>query len=278
MEIDDKLFEKNYEINYYLETIYLIHYKNIEKNVSVSYGTINHISNYEIKYSCNLDDNSKFSPIFNSSNNKIIGIHEFNSVYYNKGIFLGNIIKDFLNYYKIKKKINNKIYNKIYNKKTNNIIKININVTNFKEQERIYFLDNYNYKDSEGKYHYHDNLKELNDNNTELYINGKKYIYKKYFIPKKNRTYDITLKFNINLKDCSYMFAGCNNIKNINFINFDTSNSNTMEYMFADCTKLEKLNLSSFNTKNVVNMRNMFFNCGNLTNLDLSSFDSKKCY
>ena len=71
------------------------------------------------------------------------------------------------------------------------------------------------------------------------------------------------------------MFAGCNNIKNINFINFDTSNSNTMEYMFADCTKLEKLNLSSFNTKNVVNMRNMFFNCGNLTNLDLSSFDTK---
>ena len=274
-EIDDKLYEKDYEINYYLETIYLIHYNNIEKNVSVSYGTINHISNYEIKYSCNLDDNSKFSPIFNSSNNKIIGIHEFNSVYYNKGIFLGNIIKDFLNYYKIKKKINNKIYNKIYNKKTNNIIKININVTNFREQERIYFLDNYNYKDSEGKYHYHDNLKELNDNNTELYINGKKYIYKKYFIPKKNRTYDITLKFNINLKDCSYMFAGCNNIKNINFINFDTSNSNTMEYMFADCTKLEKLNLSSFNTKNVVNMRNMFFNCGNLTNLDLSSFDTK---
>ena len=206
-----------------METIYLIHYNNIEKNASVSYGTINHISNYEIKYSCNLDDNSKFSPIFNSSNNKIIGIHEFNSVYYNKGIFLGNIIKDFLNYYKIKKKINNKIYNKLYNKKTNNIIKININVTNFIEQERIYFLDNYNYKDSEGKYHYNDNLKELNDNNTELYINGKKYIYKKYFIPKKNRTYEITLIFNINLKDCSYMFAGCNNIKNINFINFDTS-------------------------------------------------------
>ena len=119
-----------------METIYLIHYNNIEKNVSVSYGTINHISNYEIKYSCNLEDNySKFSPIFNSSNNKIIGIHEFNSVYYNKGIFLGNIIKDFLNYYKIKKKINNKIYNK----KTNNIIKINIYVTNFREQEKYIF-------------------------------------------------------------------------------------------------------------------------------------------
>ena len=242
-----------------METIYLIYYNNIEKNVSISYGTINHISNYEINYSCNLEDKVKLSPIFNLSNNKIIGIHEFNSVYYNKGIFLGNIIKDFLNYYRIKKKINNKIYNKINNKKTINIIKINISVTNYYYQEKIYFLDNYKYQDSEGKYHYHDNLKELNENNTELFINSKKDVFKKYFIPKFKGPYDIILKFNINLKDCSYMFAGCNNIKNINFINFETSNSNTMEYMFADCTELEKINLSSFNTKNVINMRNIVF-------------------
>ena len=44
--------------------------------------------------------------------------------------------------------------------------------------------------------HFHDNLKELNELNTELYINNKKYKYKKYFIPEKEGIYSILLKFN----------------------------------------------------------------------------------
>ena len=36
-------------------------------------------------------------------------------------------------------------------------------------------------------------IKELNDENTELYINGKLYKYKSYFIPEKEGIYDILL-------------------------------------------------------------------------------------
>ena len=39
-------------------------------------------------------------------------------------------------------------------------------------------------------------LKELNESNTELYINNKKYKYNKYFIPEKEGYYNIVLKFN----------------------------------------------------------------------------------
>ena len=270
-EIDEKLYESDSEIYYHLETIYVIHYNNKEKSVSSSYGIINSINNFELKYSCNLMPDTNFSPILNLSNNKIIGIHYNNSTYYNKGIFLKKIIKDFINYYKIKNKINEKFMNP----KINNIIKIKIDVVDFKEKEKIYFLDNYKFQDNEGKYHFQDNLKELNTNNTELYINGKKSEYKKYFIPNKKGSYNITLKFNVNLKNLSFMFAGCSNIKRINFINFDTRYSNNMEYMFANCKNLKNLNLFSFNTKNVENMRYMFHNCCELNYLDLSSFDIK---
>ena len=71
------------------------------------------------------------------------------------------------------------------------------------------------------------------------------------------------------------MFAGCSMIKQINFINFDTSYTNNMKYMFANCKKLERINLYSFNTKNVIKLSNMFYNCSNIISLDLSSFDTK---
>ena len=95
--------------------------------------------------------------------------------------------------------------------------------------KEIYFLDNTDgFKDDEGIKHYHDNLKELNESNTELYINNKKVEYKKYFIPEKEGIHEIILKFNISIKDCSFMFCNCFKIENIDFISFDTTNINNM--------------------------------------------------
>ena len=90
--------------------------------------------------------------------------------------------------------------------------------------------------------HYHDNLKEINEKNTELYIYNKKDKYSKYFKPEKEGIYEIK-KYNINITDCSFMFSNCQNITN--------------------------LDLSSFDTKNVTNMSGMFFICQNITNLGL---------
>ena len=136
--------------------------------------------------------------------------------------------------------------------------------------------------------YYNDGLKKLNNENTELFINNKKYKYQKNFIPKKAEVYDIKLKFNIVLSDCNYMFSNCENIIKINFINFNknlnyldlssfnTQNVTNMNSMFYNCVNLNNLDLSFFNTKNVTDMRYMFYNCVNLNNLDLSSFDTKK--
>ena len=59
----------------------------------------------------------------------------------------------------------------------------------------IYFLDNVDYTDINGEKHFHDNLKELNNKNVDLYINNIKYDFKKYFNPDKEGEYSIKLKF-----------------------------------------------------------------------------------
>ena len=265
IEIDDKLYEEEYEMKYKKESIYILQYNNIE-DIFVSYGIINRIDKNKIIYSGNINKNSKYSLIFNLNNNKLIGIHKNNPKYYNynKGIYFKSIINEFILRYK-KYCYNNRL----------NEINITIQINKDDINKEINFLDNYEYKDENGIIHNHDNLKELNKLNTELYINNLKYDYQKYFIPKKDGIYDIKLKFNINIKDSSYMFAGCKNIININFISFNTQNIINMKYMFYGCINLKKLILFPFNTGNVINMEGIFLNCILLNHLDLSSFEVK---
>ena len=49
----------------------------------------------------------------------------------------------------------------------------------------------------------------LNKSNVELYINGVKYKYKKYFQNIKKWAYLIELKIKTNINDCSFMFSNC---------------------------------------------------------------------
>ena len=166
----------------------------------------------------------------------------------------------------------------IVNQKNEIILTLNIEKNDI--DEPIYFLDNTenNYYENEKEVeHYHDNLSELNENNTNLYINNKKVIFKKYFIPKEIGTYEIKLEFKINLKNCAYMFFGCDNITKINLSFFNTQNVTNMSYMFGaeediGYSSLTTLDLSSFNTENVTNMQNMFENCSKLKFLNLKSF------
>ena len=140
-----------------------------------------------------------------------------------------------------------------------NIIIINMNIEKEDINKKIYFLDNYN--------NAHNNLKELNVLNTELYINNKKYEYEKYFIPEKEGEYDIHIRFKNNLTDSSYMLAGCDKIIDINFISFNTKNIVSMKNMFNGCKNLKQINLFSWDTKNVTNMSGIFSNCSSLNNL-----------
>ena len=271
-ELDDKICESESEMYYQGESIYIFQHNDL-KSILVSFGNITNIDHSEITYSGNINSESEGSPIFNSFNNKLIGIDKTKDHnYYNKGLFLKLSIKEFIYRYQYRNKINLKNENKNH---FENEINIEIKITKDDIYTKIYFLDNYEYKDKEGNKHSHDNLKELNKNNTELYLNKIKKDFQKYFIPEKAGTYNIEIKFDTILVDCSYMFAECENIININFIRFNTKNVRNMKYMFHSCQNLNKLNLFSFHTKNVIDMSDMFSYCIYLTSLDLTSFYTK---
>ena len=256
LELDNNLYKKEFEFEYNKQSIYIIQFNDM-KDISVSYGIINNINRKHLFYLANINSDSNCSLIFNLSNNKLIGIHETNSKSYNKGVFFSQII-EFINKYKRLNKYKDNV-------NSNNEIDISIDITSKEVNKKIYFLCNYE----------KDNFKELKKSNTELIINNKKTEYNKYFIPDKEGEYTIKLKFNINLTDCSYMFANCKNIKNINFISFNTKYITNMKYMFYECQNLNTINLYSFDTRNVTDMSYMFFNCSNINNINLLSFNTK---
>ena len=257
LEIDDEIFDEN--VNIFNESIYITQYPGNEK-AAVSYGVLNQITdNYNILHYCSTRPGSSGSPIIKLSNKKIIGIHKESEINYNynRGTLLKYPINEYLN--------KNNIINK------NNGIKLTIKIEKEDIKKNIYFLDNTNLF-FEDKYNH---LKELDNSNTELFINNIKYKYNKCFKPEEEGSYEIKIKFNIKLKDCSYMFFGCTNLTSIDLSSFDTENVTNMSYMFCGCSNLRNINLSSFCTNNVTNMICTFSDCSNLTNLDLSSFDTK---
>ena len=72
----------------------------------------------------------------------------------------------------------------------------------------------------------------------------------------------------------SYMFASFQNLRSINFGNFNTSNVTNMTSMFQNCYNLTSLDVSNWDTSNVTDMNNMFIYCSFLTPLDVSNWDT----
>ena len=256
MKIDEKYLDDDSNI-IYDKSIYVIQYP-LGGKVGVSYGIINKINEYNIEHYCNTEEGSSGSPIINIINNEIIGIHKegLKKRKINRGTLLKYPINDF-------------IETKLKNKR-NNEIEITLKVLKKEINKEIYYLDNIDYEDENKIKHYHDNLEEFKD--VELYINNKEYEYKKYFKPEKEGEYKIRIKFK-DIKDCSFMFAGCENIIKIDFINFNSKNVINMKYMFSGCINLKYLDLSKFNTENVTNMEGMFGEYNNLSTFDLSLFE-----
>ena len=87
-EIDDKLYENNFESQYEKESIYTI--QNDDKNdILISYGQIYQTNKSEMRYSCYINSKDKGVPIFNLKSNKIIGLNKNNYNFNkNKGLFL----------------------------------------------------------------------------------------------------------------------------------------------------------------------------------------------
>ena len=275
----------------------------------------NDLKVFDITHFCCTDHGSSGSPILKLSNKKIIGIHKESAINFefNIGTLLKYPINEYLeksttrlcakklmtyrgkdigsqpnnlnqadsyntkgNMLQIKKPKEKKMQpnkpkenNQIISKE--NEIKLIVKIEQKDINQDIYFLDNC-IQDN----HFHDNLKELNELNTEIFIKDKKYKYAKYFNTQKVGLYEIKIKFNIKIKDCSYMFCGCSNIISIDLSCFDTKNVTNMSNMFDKCYNLTKIDLSSFNTENVSNMSYMFSVCTNLIKINVSSFNTKK--
>lgn len=102
---------------------------------------------------------------------------------------------------------------------------------------------------------------------------------------------------------CGYMFSGLKAVTNIEFNNFDTTKTTSMQSLFRYCEKLESIDFSKFTTNkttdfgsfmngcksittltnfeniivtNALDIGGMFANCQNLTVLDLTHFDTAK--
>ena len=272
LEIDKIIF--NEDIYFCSESIYALHYQKYGKGqkASVSYGLIKGTEDdYNLKYYCHLESGSEGAPILTLINNKLIGIHSQNHKYrLNDGILLKYPIYEYLNDFNLIDK-EEEIENKKEIKKAKNKNKNEINMLLKIEKEdinkNIYFLDN-SIK--------HNNLREIDETNTYLYINDIKYKFKKFFVPKKEGVYNLKLKFKTWINNCSFMFYKINNLTNIDLSCFDSKYVNNMRYMFCDCNNLESIEFGNFNTKNVKDMSLMFYECNKLINLDFSSFDIEK--
>ena len=118
-------------------------------------------------------------------------------------------------------------------------------------------------------------INNISESNTKIYLNDKEIPFEKYFLPEKEGTYTVKIEFNLEITDCIWMFKGCSNISNIDFIEFDTKNATSMKGMFSGCTNLESLDLSCFNTEKITDMSCMFLGCHRLKSLNISSFDTK---
>ena len=112
-----------------------------------------------------------------------------------------------------------------------------------------------------------------------IFINGERVeeinssdFYYNFVFP--NNTIKINLKGEI--KTAEEMFYTCENIYEMDFSNFDTSQITDMTRMLRDCSSLESINLSNFVTSNLEVMSYMFSGCSSLKSLDLSNFNTSK--
>ena len=274
LELDEDIFQENI----YKESIYILQYPNNldEQKAAVTYGILKKIVNYDLIHYCCAEKGSSGSPILKLSNNKVIGIHKeayFNS---NKGTFLKEPIIEYINNINI---INNKKNNKVDNKlnkengtKKNNEIRIKLKIEKENIKKEIYFLSCRLFDRLSDEYSI---LNQLNESNTELFIDEKKYKFQRYFTFKKEGIYSIKIILKDYMKDCQCMFYECKNIIDIDLSSFETKNVTNMSQMFRECENLTNINLSNFDTQNVTNMKFMFGYCDNLKTIDLSSFNTK---
>ena len=158
------------------------------------------------------------------------------------------------------------------------IVQVTSNDKKGNEFNNIYFLDNDSRMEKMPLYKENEEIKRLieSNNECELYINGNKHKFNKYFKPTKEVNYKIEIYFKNKMKDCSFMFSGCKNIISVDLSSFNSSNVTSMYYMFGLCTHLKEINLNNINVENVTDMSYMFNKCIDIEKIEFpESFNTK---
>ena len=278
----DSNYEKGYKLQYEDATIFYLGYPYGNK-MSIDIKKIEGIHAYNFFHNLATKSGSSGSPIILSANSKVIGIHRGVDHIKNKnyGIFIGEVLKE-LKKGRAKAIPKNEIIlnnssiiemNNTPNNNKNEILAIYV-----KRTYEINLLCNYNntnkcFFDYSEKVSYMEAKKNINENNTELFVNNRTVPFD--YIYKSNEEGEIKVKFKFKklLTNTSYMFSDCESLIALDLSLFDTSKVKDMNHMFNCCKSLITLNISSLNTSNVINMYNMFSYCKSLMELDLSSFD-----
>ena len=155
-----------------------------------------------------------------------------------------------------------------------NEINLTIKINEDEINKDIYILNN-PYINDEEKEDNSEGLKELNQTNTEIFINDVKNEYKKFKKFEAKGEYKIKIKFHILLKDCYCMFLGCKNMTTVDLSKFNSTNVTNVNSMFKNCYNLTNIDLSNFNTSKVTDMGCMFYFCNNLANINVSNFNTQ---
>ena len=260
-------FEINKNINnisYFTNhDIFVLQYPNGEE-LSYSVGEIIKIEDNQILHTASTTFGSSGSPIISRSDNlSVIGLH-FGA--YKKKFNLSTTINSIINDI-IKKCYNNIIIAEMIIKEEDINKKIRI-INSYEEyirEEKIRIGELYvNYNDK------YENEKEIKDN-CKIEINGKIFPFVYYFTFLQKGKFIIKYSFSKNLTNTNHMFYNCNNLTNINLLNFKTQNINDMSWMFSGCASLTNINLSNVNTENVTDMSYMFDGCISLASINLSN-------
>ena len=278
LELDENVFDD--EPNLYNEDIYIIQFPIIynEQKASVSYGKLKEIEQQNnIIHLCSTQPGSSGSPILNLKNNKIIGMHKESSINFNKGIFLKNPIKEYLdniNIIKIEEEENNNLIdfkneiNDEYSENKNNEfkndpknLKYKYDITSFNDgsyggndifEVFISFKDNKEYVVSPNIKSYNLEIFQLLDN-------------KKITSLKGHNTNISTVRYFINNKDNNeYLISG--DIKEIVNI-WDITNNYTIKY---------KINTKYNNSSCLLIFPNNFDKNYIITSTQETSYDNDK--
>ena len=113
-------------------------------------------------------------------------------------------------------------------------------------------------------------------NNCEIIINDKKIPFSYFHKFNAPGEYNVKYIFKKRITRTVGMFSQCNNIKSLDFTNFDSRCITNTNGMFFENKSLAYLNIKGFNTNKVECMGAMFYNCNSLKSLDLSSFITEK--